>query len=280
MILFDLIIVVVDTDVCFDGWSDVDNLDGAIEATLVKAEFNIDDDTLTLVSLILVSMDPKTKAYMPPLWYIVWYEVFLAFWSFNSQFRLKLGDKLLAHTCHLLQSTRRGTRRERVHQELHSSKFSRFLTTWAVSREKPAKRCLRDELCTHGISAGSGATFWDETQNLLLGTRRIVRKCAIAKKLNHAFSLESTQSSLNLSVSEKTCPGEDSLYLWIAGEEGEKVTTCERGAFLVEKSFIGLENKWRGSRERIKMRISADIYSIQTALFSECSKAEPRWLLS
>ena len=38
----------------------------------MKAEFNIDDDTLTLVSLILVSMDPKTKAYMPPLWYIVW----------------------------------------------------------------------------------------------------------------------------------------------------------------------------------------------------------------
>ena len=204
----------------------------------------------------------------------------LASRSFNSQFRLKLGDKLLAHTCHLLQSTRRGTRRERVHQELHSSKFSRFLTTWAVSREKPAKRCLCDDLCTYGISGGSDATFWDETQNLLSGTRRIVRKCAIAKKLNHAFSLESTQSSLNLSVSEKTCPGEDSLYLWIAGEEGEKVTTCERGAFLVEKSFIGLENKWRGSRERIKMRISADIYSIQTALFSECSKAEPRWLLS
>ena len=30
------------------------------------------------------------------------------------------------------------------------------------------------------------------------------------------------------------------------------------------------EEKWE------KMRISADIYSIQTALFSECSKAEPR----
>ena len=79
MILFDLIILVVDTDVCFDGWSDVDNLDGAIEATLVKAEFNIDDDTLTLVSLILVSMDPKTKAYMPPLWYIVWTMVWSIF---------------------------------------------------------------------------------------------------------------------------------------------------------------------------------------------------------
>ena len=51
MILFDLFIVVVDTDVCFDGWSDVDNFYGAIEATLVKAEFNIDDVTLTLVSL-------------------------------------------------------------------------------------------------------------------------------------------------------------------------------------------------------------------------------------
>ena len=70
MILFDLIIVVVDTDVCFDGWSDVDNLEGAIEATLVKAEFNIDDDTLILVSLILVSLGPKAngrQAYMPPL---------------------------------------------------------------------------------------------------------------------------------------------------------------------------------------------------------------------
>ena len=33
--------------------------------------------------------------------------------------------------------------------------------------------------------------------------------------------------------------------------------------------------KVRGSGSR--MRISADIYSIQTALFSECSKAEPRW---
>ena len=51
MTLFDLIIVVVDTDVCFDGWSDVDNLYGAIEATLVKAEFDIDDVTLILVSL-------------------------------------------------------------------------------------------------------------------------------------------------------------------------------------------------------------------------------------
>ena len=79
MILFDLIIIVVDTYVCFGGWSDVDNLDGAIEATLVKAEFNIDDDTLTLVSLILVSMDPKTKAYMPPLWYIVWTMVWSIF---------------------------------------------------------------------------------------------------------------------------------------------------------------------------------------------------------
>ena len=155
------------------------------------------------------------------LWYIVWYEVFLAFWSFYSQFRLKLGDKLLAYTCHLLQSRRRGTRRERVHQELHSSKFSRFLT-WAVRAEKkPAKRCLCDDLCTHGISAGSDATFWDETQNLLSGTRRIVRKCAIAKKLNHAFSLESTQSSLNLSVSEKTCPGKIH-YICELLEEKEK----------------------------------------------------------
>ena len=70
MILFDLIIVVVDTDVCFDGWSDVDNLDGAIEATLVKAKFNVNDDTLILVSLILVSLGPKAngrQAYMPPL---------------------------------------------------------------------------------------------------------------------------------------------------------------------------------------------------------------------
>ena len=210
---------------------------------------------------------------------MVWNEVFLAFWSFDSQFRLKLGDKLLTYTCHLLQSTH-------VEQEenactkncTQASSPVSSLGRWA--EKKPAKRCLCDDLCTHGISAGSDATFWDETQNLLSGTRRIVRKCAIAKKLNHAFSLESTQSSLNLSVSEKTCPGEDSLYLWIAGGEGEKVTTCERGAFLVEKSFPGLENKWQGSRERIKMRISADIYSIQTALFSECSKAEPRWLLS
>ena len=36
----------------------------------MKAEFNIDDDTLILVSLILVSLGPKAngrQAYMPPL---------------------------------------------------------------------------------------------------------------------------------------------------------------------------------------------------------------------